>query len=166
MKYSTLIQTMLLLVLMLMATSCDFSAESGKKTSVETEETATVEVATEKIKIKPAEPESTPQVKVETKSKPQANAEPRIIAVSGDEYSFSPSSITVNKGEKVKVVFTNVGQNRHNWVIGGLNLSTRAIGSNETDTLEFTADATGSYEIFCSIAGHKEAGMVGSLTVK
>lgn len=125
---------------------------------------------TEEIPVKPLEPESTPQPKTETKVeaevKVEVSVEPRVIAVSGDEYSFSPSSITVNKGEKVKVVFTNIGQNRHNWVISGLNLSTRAIGSNETDTLEFTADATGSYEVFCSIAGHKEAGMVGSLTVK
>jgi uncharacterized cupredoxin-like copper-binding protein len=37
--------------------------------------------------------------------------------------------------------------------------------AGESSTLEFTALEPGTYEIFCSIEGHKEAGMIGKLIV-
>ena len=33
-------------------------------------------------------------------------------------------------------------------------------------TLEFTPTKPGTYEFFCTVAGHKEAGMKGTLVVK
>jgi uncharacterized cupredoxin-like copper-binding protein len=35
----------------------------------------------------------------------------------------------------------------------------------QTTTLEFTPTAPGTYEYICTIPGHKEAGMKGTLTV-
>ena len=35
-----------------------------------------------------------------------------------------------------------------------------------TNTIEFTPTKPGTYEFFCTVAGHKEAGMVGTLIVK
>lgn len=37
--------------------------------------------------------------------------------------------------------------------------------AGETASLQFTAMEPGTYEIFCSIQGHKEAGMIGKLIV-
>ena len=37
--------------------------------------------------------------------------------------------------------------------------------AGETANLQFTALEPGTYEIFCSIEGHKEAGMIGELIV-
>jgi uncharacterized cupredoxin-like copper-binding protein len=36
----------------------------------------------------------------------------------------------------------------------------------ETAVLEFTPTQPGTYEFFCTVPGHKEAGMVGTLIVK
>jgi uncharacterized cupredoxin-like copper-binding protein len=36
----------------------------------------------------------------------------------------------------------------------------------QTGVLEFTPTKPGTYEFFCTVAGHKEAGMVGTLVVK
>ena len=44
-----------------------------------------------------------------------------------------------------------------------LHVAAMAGGSN---TIEFTPTKPGTYEFFCAVAGHKEAGMVGKLLVK
>ena len=41
-----------------------------------------------------------------------------------------------------------------------------AIQPGGTQSLEFTPAQVGEYEFFCTVAGHKEAGMVGTLVVK
>lgn len=44
-----------------------------------------------------------------------------------------------------------------------LHVATTAGTSN---TIEFTPTKPGTYEFFCTVAGHKEAGMTGTLVVK
>ncbi len=41
-----------------------------------------------------------------------------------------------------------------------------AAGPAAQGKLTFTPSKPGTYEFFCTVAGHKEAGMVGTLTVK
>ena len=40
-----------------------------------------------------------------------------------------------------------------------------AAAVGQSATLEFTPSKAGTYEFFCTVAGHKEAGMVGTLVV-
>ncbi len=88
------------------------------------------------------------------------------ITVVGTEFSFNPSSISVRAGEKVKIIFKNLGGATHNLTIEGLGASTKTIGPDKTDTIEFTAPTSGTYNFFCSIPGHKAAGMEGQLIVE
>lgn len=88
------------------------------------------------------------------------------ITVIGKEFSFSPASITLKAGEKIKLTFQNNGGYPHNLVIEGLGISTKTIASGKTDVIEFTAPGLGTYNIFCSVPGHKEAGMKGQLTAE
>lgn len=90
----------------------------------------------------------------------------REVLVIGTEFAFSPSTITVQAGEQVKINFQNGGSAPHNLVIEDLGVKTRTIGGGQTDTIEFTAPVSGTYTIFCSIPGHKAAGMEGSLLVE
>lgn len=94
------------------------------------------------------------------------SSEEKEFTVSGTEYKFNPSSITVKTGDQVKIIFKNDGRLRHNLVIEGLGISTRTIGADQTDIVEFTAPASGTYTIFCSISGHRLAGMEGLLKVE
>ena len=41
-----------------------------------------------------------------------------------------------------------------------------AVGIGSTGTLQFTPSTPGTYQFICTVAGHKEAGMVGTLIVK
>lgn len=92
--------------------------------------------------------------------------EAREITVIGSDFKFDPSSIELSAGEKVKIVFKNDGSAPHDLQIEELGLATKVIGSGETTTLEFTAPTTGTYTTYCSVAGHREAGMEGSIVIK
>ena len=88
------------------------------------------------------------------------------INVSGNEFSFSPASINVKAGERVKITFRNIGRAPHNLVLEGLGITTKTINGGQTDIVEFIAPSAGTYSFFCSIPGHRSAGMEGSLKVE
>ena len=88
------------------------------------------------------------------------------ITVEGDEYSFSPKTVTVKQGASVKLTFKNIGNNIHTWTIDQLNLDTGSIFPGSSKTIEFDAVEAGTYEIYCAVAGHKELGMVGTLKIE
>lgn len=90
----------------------------------------------------------------------------REFVVEGKEYSFSPSSVSVNAGERVRVTFKNTGGAVHNFVIQDLGVGTRTISPGQTDTVEFTAPSSGTYTFICSVPGHAIGGMLGDLLVK
>lgn len=102
----------------------------------------------------------------EKKSEEPAPLSVKEIQVFGTEFSFNPSSITLNEGERVKITFTNNGASLHNLVINGLGVGTKTIGPGQADTIEFTALASGNYNFFCSVPGHRASGMEGSLIIK
>lgn len=85
------------------------------------------------------------------------------ITVVGTEFAFSPSAITVQAGENVKLTFKNEGRAPHNLVIEGLGISTKIIGSGKTDTIEFISPDPGTYAVFCSVGSHRAEGMEGDL---
>jgi len=95
-----------------------------------------------------------------------AVTEAREIVVEGSEFSFSPSSITVNAGEKVKLTFNNVGNFPHNFTVEGLGVATRTIGAGQSDTIEFTVEESGTLTFFCSVSNHRSLGMEGTLEVE
>lgn len=95
----------------------------------------------------------------------QPTGELKEFTVEGSEYMYSPASITVNKGDRVKVTFKNIGNIGHNFVIGDLGVSTRVIPSGSTDVVEFTADRTGTFAFYCSVSGHRPAGMEGQIII-
>lgn len=88
------------------------------------------------------------------------------VTVEGTEFAFSPSTITAKSGQQVKINFENHGGLNHNLIIEGLGVSIRTIGGGKTDTVEFIAPSPGNYTITCSLPGHFEAGMKGTLVVE
>lgn len=75
---------------------------------------------------------------------------------------FSPSVIRVNEGP-VQINLTNPEAMGHDFTIDALGVRI-PVGPNATATGTFDAKP-GTYEFYCSIPGHKEAGMVGKLIV-
>lgn len=86
------------------------------------------------------------------------------VTVTGSSYLFDPATITVNKGDKVKITFKNSG-GMHDWKIDELGIATKKIKTGEEEILEFTADKAGTFEYYCSVGEHRAKGMKGTLVV-
>ena len=74
----------------------------------------------------------------------------REISVRADGFSFSPSTIEVQKDEIVKVTFTAVDM-PHSFTIDAYRISKRA-AQGQTVTFEFRADRTGPFDFFCNLS--------------
>jgi uncharacterized cupredoxin-like copper-binding protein len=109
------------------------------------------------------------------------------ITVEASDFAYDPVSISVPAGQPVTVLLKNMGRVEHDFVVSNIDVTNVEASESgpaqhhqmdqheydlhffakagETATLQFTAVEPGTYEIFCSIEGHKEAGMIGELVV-
>jgi uncharacterized cupredoxin-like copper-binding protein len=86
--------------------------------------------------------------------------------VSMSEFSFDPSSVSAAAGSTLTV--RNEGSTDHDLRlrqdgedVGG----TEVFGPGQREELRLNFKP-GEYEMFCSVPGHEEAGMVGSFTIE
>src|SRR5205814_985122 len=78
------------------------------------------------------------------------SADAREIVVTESNYAFSPKSITVKKGEKIRLVFKS-DEGNHDFHIDALNVSTAVTRNGQEDFVEFTPDKTGSFDYYCAV---------------
>jgi len=86
------------------------------------------------------------------------------FTVDGTNFAFSPKTITVNKGDIVKITFRD-DDGRHNLIVNGYNVATDVLSGGE-QTIQFFADKTGQFEYYCSVGEHRDLGMTGTLIVQ
>ena len=87
------------------------------------------------------------------------------FTVTGQNFSFTPSTITVKKGDKVKIIFKS-GDMMHDLKIDELGVATKILRAGEQDSIEFIADKAGTFEYYCSVGNHRAMGMKGTFIVK
>ncbi len=92
-----------------------------------------------------------------------AAAEP--VMVEMFDVAFDPRSFSVPANTGVTVDLVNTGVAVHNFVIDELDVHSGDYQSGETGSVTINGDA-GSYQYYCSIPGHKEAGMVGTIRLE
>jgi uncharacterized cupredoxin-like copper-binding protein len=79
------------------------------------------------------------------------------------DIAFDPSEFTIKSNTPTEVDLSNSGALPHNFSIDKLDIGVD-LGPGKATT--FTIDApAGTYEYYCNVPGHKDAGMVGTLTV-
>jgi uncharacterized cupredoxin-like copper-binding protein len=109
-------------------------------------------------------------VLVPSRSTPRstATAAPSLSAsevhLSVSEWSFSPKQLLLPTGKPVTLVLDNTGKLEHDVTIPALGVSLKA-GAGKSATQTITPNKEGTFDFLCSIAGHKEAGMQGSVVV-
>ena len=80
-----------------------------------------------------------------------------------DPYEWSQNEITVQPGDTIEVV--NAGVSEHNFVVADLGIEQDLTGDPVEVTIPADA-APGEYEFICSIPGHAQNGMVGTLIIE
>jgi uncharacterized cupredoxin-like copper-binding protein len=115
-----------------------------------------------------AAPAVQPQVQAPANAAARTPLEVKVVAT---DLKFTPPTIQAKVGQPIKIILENKGAIEHDIHFPTLkadkpvaNLKTVA-KSGQTATFEFTPTAKGSYEYICTIPGHKEAGMKGTINV-
>ena len=85
--------------------------------------------------------------------------EARVILVDASRYSFSPSTIRVRKGEKVRIVINSIDTTH--------GISIPAFGVSGIASVEFVPDEVGAFEFKCpTVCGEGHSTMNGTLVVE
>jgi len=85
-----------------------------------------------------------------------------LLDVTGAEYSFAPSPLKASAG-RTTIRFTNKGAVEHDFAIDALHVHLVAQpGKMAEATLTLKP---GTYKSYCSVPGHRQSGMQGTLTV-
>jgi FtsP/CotA-like multicopper oxidase with cupredoxin domain len=79
------------------------------------------------------------------------------------EFALTPATLSVPAGGRLEVV--NVGAVVHNLSIDGTDVATSDLAGGDSEVLDLGGLAPGDYTIVCTIAGHADSGMTGTLTV-
>lgn len=112
-------------------------------------------------------PPATPTPTTSTTSAPSTGTQNDVVkefTVTGKNFSFAPAAMSVKRGDRVRITFVNES-GTHDLRVDGYNVGTKVIQGGASETFEFVADKTGSFEYYCSIGQHREMGMKGTLTV-
>ena len=96
---------------------------------------------------------------------PNGSAELKEFKMTAKQFSFSPETMEVNKGDRVKLTVTSVDV-PHGISIPEYGINER-LNPGEPVTIEFVADKEGTFTAFCSVfcgSGHNR--MKGKIIVK
>ncbi len=94
-----------------------------------------------------------------------SNASVKEITVKNDGFSYIPSEIRVNVGDRIRLTFENTG-GFHDWRLDEFDAGTSQFPAGRSETVEFVADRAGSFEYYCSVGNHRARGMWGTFVVE
>lgn len=116
------------------------------------------------------------------------DAPARAMQVSMQDIAYSNTALTASRGEHIRIELDNKGGVTHDFTVDrmptqGLHMMGGAGGdehqhmtgehamhlaldTGKSGWLEFEPTETGTYEFYCTVPGHREAGMHGTLTVQ
>jgi len=87
------------------------------------------------------------------------------VVVEAHEFGFGPAELTIPAVGPITLELLDTGLIPHNLTVDALGIQVvAAAGRSATATLEGLTP--GTYEFYCSISGHRQAGMVGTLIVQ
>ncbi|MDF2626557.1 MAG: Cytochrome c oxidase, subunit copper domain [Symbiobacteriaceae bacterium] len=108
-----------------------------------------------------------------------------VVTLKVEGYSFGQKEIALQKGKTYQLVLDNKDVQLHDFSIDKIAVKAEHANDNhghdmggkkpdlhvaadagKSGTVTFTPTAAGSYTFYCTVDGHKDAGMVGKVVVK
>ncbi|HYH12721.1 MAG TPA: c-type cytochrome [Thermomicrobiales bacterium] len=116
----------------------------------------------------PPQEEANPSDEGEEAEEESADTESADVAVALealDPYDWSESDLTVKPGDTISVV--NSGTLQHDFTVDELSISEDLPTDGSEVLITIPEDAEpGEYEFYCSVPGHREGGMYGTLVIE
>jgi plastocyanin len=100
----------------------------------------------------------------------QASADQE-ITINAADFTFEPTTISVNAGDAVHFTVTNNGQRSHNveFELEEADVETKLFDTNlqagETRTVDYTFEQAGTWVMYCPVGNHRSQGMEGTAEV-
>jgi plastocyanin len=91
-------------------------------------------------------------------------ADARRIEVTASSFAFDPDEITVEAGEDIAIVLSS-DDTLHDFTVDDLDAHV-AVDAGDTGEGGLRADEPGTYTFYCSVPGHRDEGMEGTLIVE
>lgn len=105
------------------------------------------------------------------------------VRLEANAMAFDTNQIEVQAGRPVKLALQNDDSVLHDFAIQEIDAKVKATGhdahahadsialhvsaaAGKTGTIEFTPEKAGTYAYYCTVDGHREAGMEGQFVVK
>ncbi|HEU5300970.1 MAG TPA: plastocyanin/azurin family copper-binding protein [Acidimicrobiia bacterium] len=88
----------------------------------------------------------------------------RVIEVEARNFAFDPDTLRAEVGEELAISLYSV-DSPHDFAIDGLGRVV-AVAGDETRAERMRIDEAGKYDFYCTIPGHRAAGMEGTITVR
>ena len=87
------------------------------------------------------------------------------LEVAAKEFSFAPNTVTLKAGQAATISLKNTGSIEHDLSVSdaGFKLT---VPAGQTADKALTIAKPGTYEFHCSVSGHQDAGMKGTITVE
>lgn len=133
------------------------TAEPASQTPTETGVAGTITTATSMNTAQSGAPS------IEESVAPTENV--RRFTVNGRNFSFTPETLRVKKGDMVSMTFVS-SEGIHDLRIDGYNIGTDQLSQGNAQSVTFAANTAGTFEFYCSVGNHREMGMKGTLIVE
>ena len=109
-----------------------------------------------------ATPGATPGASPEAQA---AGGNDEAVTVVAVDIDFEPAEFTIPADTDVEITVDNEGALQHDFIIEDTDFATELLDGGESETITVNLEA-GEYVYYCSVPGHREAGMEGTLTVE
>lgn len=96
---------------------------------------------------------------------PNETATITVVTIQATEFGFSPVALTIPSSGATRIVIEDVGHIVHNLTVDALDIQV-VVPPGGSGEVMIVDPSPGTYPFYCSISGHKEAGMVGTITVE
>jgi uncharacterized cupredoxin-like copper-binding protein len=87
------------------------------------------------------------------------------VLITAENTKFVESTVSVKNGEVLGLFVTNKDSTGHSFDIDSLGVHVQ-LAPKSTTSIAVTPTGPGSLEFYCSVPGHREAGMTGMIAVK